>query len=204
MKPRSGSKAPWKQVRYMPTNIPGAPPGVVYYTTVIEVDNQRSPKGWRHVAGAFAAGVHGPLSLVPFLRAEPDFSWILRPGMTATVDIIRRKHRNVWKLPTEALNQLPDRSFVSSAAWRRWKEEEPEGWNTVWILDKEKGPQPVFVRVRGVNAQGETGIRDGQYNEVLEWEKGFTPSPDNPPKVIISFPQIEQGIFDKPTKIGLG
>src|SRR5262249_25534796 len=56
--------------------------GGVYYATVLQVANRRDP-------------------------VTKD--WLLRPGMTASVDIIRREHKDVWKVPSAALNfQLED------------------------------------------------------------------------------------------------
>src|SRR6202040_513524 len=51
--------------------------GAVYYDTVIDDPNQKDSE---------------------------TGEWRLRPGMTAAVDIVRREHKNVWKMPTAALN----------------------------------------------------------------------------------------------------
>ena len=51
--------------------------GAVFYDTVIELDNQKDPNSGE---------------------------WRLRPGMTASIDIVRREHKNVWKIPSQALN----------------------------------------------------------------------------------------------------
>ena len=50
---------------------------------------------------------------------------------------------------------------------------------------------------------GETGIADGQYNEILAWEPGREPNPAGPPlQVIINAPPPHRaGLFDQPTNI---
>src|SRR5262249_23545410 len=83
--------------------------GAVYYDTVIEVANQKDP----------GTG-----------------EWRLRPGMTASVDIIRREHKKVWKVPSAALNLQLDPPYQSEAAqahleeWRQRKDHEE--WRPVW------------------------------------------------------------------------
>jgi multidrug efflux pump subunit AcrA (membrane-fusion protein) len=133
------------------TNVHGA----VFYDTVIDVANQRDPKtnGWR-----------------------------LRPGMTAAVDIILRKHTNVWKVPTAALSLQLDEHYQTEAArskvaqWQTRKDR--DDWKPVWILDAQGKPWPMFFRLGGRNSSGETGIEDGQYAEVLEWETHWDSKPD--------------------------
>ena len=55
--------------------------GAVFYKVLIDVQNEVNPatKEWR-----------------------------LRPGQTATVDILRRVHESVWKMPSAALNFQPE------------------------------------------------------------------------------------------------
>jgi hypothetical protein len=68
-------------------------------------------------------------------------------------------------------------------------------------------PWPVFVRVGGVDAAGEGGVKDGQFTEVLEWESelAIKPDPKDPhtyPRVIISAPPATKpGVFDRPTRL---
>jgi hypothetical protein len=58
-----------------------------------------------------------------------------------------------------------------------------------------------------MNAQGQTGIKDGQYNEVLEWDPELSPRPDpkHPqtyPRVILSAPSVHKpGLFERPVKL---
>jgi hypothetical protein len=133
------------------TNVHGA----VFYDTVIDVANQRDPK---------------------------TNEWRLRPGMTAAVDIVLRKHTNVWKVPTAALSLQLDEHYQTEAArsklvqWQSRKDH--DDWKPVWILDSQGKPWPVFLRIGGRNPSGETGIEDGQYAEVLEWEPHSDAKPD--------------------------
>jgi HlyD family secretion protein len=165
-----------KQVRPTPTSLQGA----VFYDTIIDVSNRRDS----------ASG-----------------EWQLRPGMTAAVDVIRREHKSVWKMPTAALGFQMDEAYQSSAAKARlaqWNGRPDQAdWRAVWIWDSERQqPWPVFVRIGGSRA-GETGISDGQYNEVLEWEPGREPTASGPPlRVIINAPPPERhGLFEQPTSI---
>ena len=59
--------------------------GAVFYEAIIEVKNEQDPD---------------------------THEWRLRPGMTASVDIIRREHEKVWKVPTAALSS-------SKSSWQR-------------------------------------------------------------------------------------
>lgn len=86
------------QVKPMPTSVQGA----VYYTVVIEAKNERNPEA--------------------VSKAAPQ--WKLLPGMTATIDIIRRKHAPVWKMPTAALSfQMPEQ-FISQRQKLSWSSSE--------------------------------------------------------------------------------
>src|SRR5262249_43969177 len=129
------------QIRPMSTSTHGA----VFYDTVIDVTNERDPK---------------------------TEEWKLRPGMTAAVDIILRRHSSTWKMPTAALNfqlEEPYQTEAAKAKIARWQDRpDRDDWKLVWILDEHKKPWPIFVRIGGKNAAGETGIKDGQHNEVLE------------------------------------
>ncbi|MGE3808485.1 MAG: efflux RND transporter periplasmic adaptor subunit [Gemmataceae bacterium] len=193
-----------KQIRYMPTNVQGA----VFYPTIIEVENRRVADSNQYVASLLAVSRFGPLHSMAWYRLVPEKTWMLRPGMTATVEIVRRRHLDVWKVPTEALNFVLEDDYKSSEAEARYKKMKKqfaskENWQPIWIEDpKTKRPWPVFVRVRGVNSNGDTGIKDGHYNEVLEWEPDYTPNPASPPQVIISAPPTKNSFWDKKLKIG--
>jgi HlyD family secretion protein len=142
--------------------------GAVFYDTVIEVANRRDPK---------------------------TGEWQLRPGMTAAVDIILRKHTNVWKVPTSALSLQLDEHYQGEAARARLTEwqsrRDRDDWKPVWILDPQGKPWPVLIRIGGRNAAGETGIEDGQYDEILEWDPRLEPEPD--PELRPTYPQLITG-----------
>lgn len=163
-----------KEIRPTALNTQGA----VYYDTVVEVPNQQDP----------ASG-----------------EWRLRPGMTASVDIIRREHKNVWKVPSTALNFQMDEAYWTEAARQHVSafRQRPDAsdWQPLWIWDKAK-PWPVFVRLGGVNASGEPGLKDSEFNEILEWEPGREPGPGETPRIIIVAPPARApGFFDQPVNI---
>ncbi|HEV3449366.1 MAG TPA: efflux RND transporter periplasmic adaptor subunit [Gemmataceae bacterium] len=149
------------EVRPMPSNIHGA----VFYETVIAVANQRDARSQE---------------------------WKLRPGMTAAVDVILRRHKDAWKMPTAALSfQLDDyyqteEARTKLAAWQRRKDS--DDWKPVWILNGHGKPWPVFVRIGGKSSSGETGIGDGQFNEVLEWDPELNLKPEA--KASATYPQV--------------
>jgi HlyD family secretion protein len=157
------------QIRLLPPQQPGAAAGAVYYDAVIDVPNQR----------------------------DPDKAWMLLPAMTATVDIIRDVHHNVWKIPKAAL-ELPqmDEHYLTPEA-RAQLATIPPGWDKVWIL-KDNKPWPIFVRLK--SGSGEPGISDNQYREVSEWHKEIAPmlKPGDPktyPHVITNVPPVRKGGF---------
>lgn len=158
----------------------GSNQGAVYYDTVIDVRNQKDPTSGE---------------------------WRLRPGMTASVDIIRREHRDVWKVPVAALNFQLEEAYWSAAAhehlteWRR--RPDAADWFPLWTWDAErKRPWPVFVRVGGTNKLGEPGIKDAEVVEVLEWEPGREPAVNESPRIIIGAPPAHSpGFFDQPVNI---
>jgi HlyD family secretion protein len=166
------------QIGQMPTNLHGA----VFYETLIDVaDNRRDPKSQE---------------------------WMLRPGMTAAVDITLRTHHDVWKIPTAALSFQLDEHYQTEAAKEKlahWQgKPKAEEWKLVWILRSDNKPWPIFVRIGGRNAAGETGITDSQYNEVLEWDPDLNPKPD--PRERATWPQVltgappvtKRGLFNTP------
>jgi HlyD family secretion protein len=165
-----------KDIRPVPINVKGA----VFYDTVIEALNER----------------------------DPDTNeWRLRPGMTAAVDVIRREHRQCWKVPTAALNFQLDPAYQSDAAKARLAEwqgrKDAAHWKPIWVWDEQRAaPWPIFVRIGGLR-DGEPGIRDGEFNEVLEWEPGRAPAgPREAPRVITDAPPATApGILDQPSKL---
>jgi RND family efflux transporter MFP subunit len=174
------------QIRPMPNNIHGA----VFYDTVIRVRNRHDPQ---------------------------TEEWMLRPGMTAAVEIIVRRHDAVWKLPTQALNFQLDEHYQSPEAKAQladWplRHGTSDDWKPVWVM-KDKKPWPIFVRVGGTCKEGpysgQTGIKDGQYVEVLEWDPEWQPrpnpkAPDTYPQLIIGEPPVKKpGLFDQPSRFKL-
>jgi HlyD family secretion protein len=164
------------EIRPMPNNLKGA----IFYDTVVLVDNQKESE---------------------------TGEWRLRPGMTAAMDIIRREHKNVWKVPTAALNFQMEEAYQSAAAQEHLAEwrDRPDGaaWKPVWVWDSEQSRVwPIMVRIGGVNAKREPGLKDGSFNEVLEWEPGHEPNPAAPPRVITNAPPASApGFFDKPANL---
>jgi HlyD family secretion protein len=168
-----------KEIRPTPTSVQGA----VYYDTVIEVKNQKDPT---------------------------TNEWRLQPGMTASVDIIRRAHNNVWKVPTIALSVQLDPLYLGEAAqahlaeWRQRKDQDE--WKPIWTWDRPSGRVwPIFVRIGGRNKAGKTGIKDNQFNEILEWEPGHEPTAGSAgPQVITNAPPARKpGLFEQPANIKL-
>jgi hypothetical protein len=125
--------------------------------------------------------------------------------MTATVDIVRRTHPGVWKVPSTAMNFQLDEHYQTNEAKARlsdWQQRpDRQDWRAVWVM-KENKPWPVFVRTGGKNAQGESGIVDAQYYEVLEWEPGTKPDPQVPgsyPQLIVAAPEVGKSkLFNLP------
>lgn len=154
--------------------------GAVFYDTILSAANQRDPR---------------------------TGEWQLRPGMTAAVDIILRKHTNVWKVPTAALGLQLDESYQTEAARAKlaeWQSQpNRDDWKPVWILDAQAKPWPIFVRLGGLNAMGEAGIEDGQYVEVLDWDPQLEPKPvprnrATHPQLITGAPPVKKRGFIEP------
>ena len=159
-------------------HMPDSRLGAVFYDTVIDVTNKRDPQSGE---------------------------WQLRPGMTAAVDLIRREHKAVWKMPTAALQFQMDPAYQSDAARARvaeWgRRPDQADWRAAWIWDAQRQePWPVFVRTSG---SGEPAIADGEFHEVLAWEPGREPSTSGPPlPVIIAAPPPRQpGLFEQAPSI---
>jgi HlyD family secretion protein len=155
---------------------PATEQGAVHYQVVLDVKNRRD-------------------------KATGD--WSLRPGMTATVEILTRKHANVWKVPSGAFGfQLAekDQTADEKARLAAWKDRpDHEDWQAVWIVEDNEKPRLVFVRTGGTNARGEKGISDARYYEVLEWEPGLPPlDPQQPPRAITGVKEpAKSGLFTK-------
>jgi HlyD family secretion protein len=164
-----------REIRPVPANVKGA----IFYTTVVDVENRKDP----------ATG-----------------EWMLRPGMTASVDVIMRARANVWKVPTAALNFTLEEAYQSPAAkaqLERWRHRsDAEDWRPIWVWDEARsGCWPVFVRVGGLK-DGQTGLKDTMYNEILEWEAGAEPMGGAGPRVITNAPPARRpGLFDQPANI---
>jgi multidrug efflux pump subunit AcrA (membrane-fusion protein) len=165
-----------RDIRPLATNIKGA----VYYATIIDVANQKDS-----VTG----------------------EWRLRPGMTLSLDIVRREHKDVWRVPAGAMNFHMDEAYLNDATRARlaeWQQRSDAGdWQPLWLWHAEaQRPEPVYVRIGGVGKHGESGLKDSDGNEVLEWEPGKEPSRQNPPRVIIAAPPAQApGFFDQPAPI---
>ena len=149
-------------------------PGAVFFEVLLDVKNKKNPKTGQ---------------------------WQLKPGMTAPqLEITDRIHQNVWKLPVNALSFTMDESHVSPEAKKRADDMESKldmnEWMRIWIL-KDQKPHAVFVRLTRPNVEGETGIKDAEFHEILDWDPDTkaTLDPKNPPKVIIGVPAKEKGLF---------
>jgi HlyD family secretion protein len=156
--------------------------GAVYYPVLIEVANRRDSSG----------------------------EWVLRPGMTISVDVLRRTHESAWKVPTSALNFQPEDSVLTPEARQRratlQQRKDRDHWRTVWVVGEDGTPSPIAVRVGGTGPGGETGIQDGQFTEVLEWGPGLPVSPrggdeSTYPSVIIGMSAPRSGALFQPPKI---
>jgi HlyD family secretion protein len=107
-------------------------------------------------------------------RKRDSGDWKLRPGQTASVDIIRRAHRDVWKVPSAALHFEPSAEQQSSGAGQKLAQRaqlpHADQWQTVWTVGADGKTNPVFVRTGGSNENGETGIEEDRFTEALEWD----------------------------------
>lgn len=159
--------------------VPASEHGAVYYKVLLDARNERD---------------------------APTGDWQLRPGQTASVDIIRRSHESAWKLPAAALNFEPAAAHLSPAAGAKREQlrdrKDRDQWQTVWIVGDDGKPWPLFVRTGGKNERGETGIQDGQFIEVLEWDAEQKPALDakNPSalQVITDAPPPKKSLFSIP------
>jgi multidrug efflux pump subunit AcrA (membrane-fusion protein) len=204
-----------KQVDNLATTYQGA----VFYNAVIQVVNRREAptrESWLRVGGVFGSTPLQPCAGLPWVYLREEEPWMLRPSMTATVDIVRRRHADVWKLPVEALSLQLDEPYQTAAArdkLKRWAERsDADDWKYVWVQDRTHNhgkPWPVFARINGTGAHGEPGIRDNQFIEVLEWEPEVASKLDPrdgrtfPQVIIAAPPATKPGLFDfnKPTRV---
>ncbi|HEY1861437.1 MAG TPA: efflux RND transporter periplasmic adaptor subunit [Gemmataceae bacterium] len=164
--------------------LPTSQHGAVFYEVIIDADNQRDP-----VSG----------------------EWMLKPGMTASVDLVTRKREHVCKMPAAALNLQLDDSQISKEAKTKLEsgqEKYPaDPWRPVWILGADQKPWPIFVRVASPGSTNGGGS-DEQFEQVLEWEAELSPKPDvhHParlPRVIIRAPVPANNEFFKLPKVKL-
>jgi hypothetical protein len=182
-------------IRPMPTNLQGA----VFFTAIIEVENQRTPG---------------------------SDTWFLRPGMTVYLEMISREHSDVWLVPTEAFDVVVDEDLQSPEARKKREDWETRSkaagtyldWKPVWIMDEQGRPWPVFVRLGGVGPHGEPSFKGtaitgntatfGEYQEVLEWDADpllqrqlEVTDPAGYPQVITEAPIIEKHSLFSPPKV---
>jgi multidrug efflux pump subunit AcrA (membrane-fusion protein) len=158
---------------------PATQQGAVYFPVLLHVKNQRNDK---------------------------TREWQFRPGMTAQVEIVDRTHPGVWKLPVNARSFTLDEHHQTAEAKAQAAKAEQRLdmslWTKIWILRDNK-PWPVFVRLGGVNAKGDSGIKDAEYYEILEWDEETKPAELNPknkatyPDVIIGAPP-KKSMFELP------
>ncbi len=139
---------------------------------------------------------------------QSDADWVLRPGMTVNVDITRETHSGVWKLPSAAINLEIDKHFITPVAEEKLNKRQslknPDDWVVVWVMGQEKKPWPIFVRIGGKNEQGKPGIKEGNYVEVLEWQKDKeldgklkAGEESSYPELIIATPPPKLSIFER-------
>ncbi|HEX5269341.1 MAG TPA: biotin/lipoyl-binding protein [Gemmataceae bacterium] len=167
-------------LRLLPTSDHGA----IFYRVVIDVANRKDP------------------TKDPTKGATTD-DWLLRPGMTASVDIVARRHDNVWKVPVSAVNfQMPEeyQSEAARAKLKQWQgRKDADQWRVVWVQGADRKPWPEFLRLIA-NAGQEAGLHDSTFDEVLEWDPDIQPPPEpnNPPQFIIGAPPPKGGLFKLP------
>ena len=158
------------QIKPVPATVQGA----VFYAVVVAVENAKEP----------ATG-----------------EWRLRPGMPASAELVLRTHEKVWKVPTAARGVRPDPTRISDAArakLARW-DARPDRtqWQLIWARDGDGPPRPLFLRLDGQTANGDSGIQDGQFSQVLAWDPDETPPrSDNAPRVLIAVPpeKLDKGL----------
>jgi HlyD family secretion protein len=163
------------------------------------------------------SGIQGAVSFevllnVKNVKNKKTGAWQLKSGMTAQVEITDRVHREIWKLPVNARSFTLEENHLTAEAKKAVAEAEERldmnKWSKIWILRNGK-PWPVFVRLSGVGPDGETGIKDAEYHEILEWDAQTRPErlnakdPATFPEIIIGVPPKKNGLFDFNTNIKL-
>jgi HlyD family secretion protein len=146
--------------------LPATDRGAVFYKVIIDVTNSRDPSSGE---------------------------WRLRPGMTASVDIVTRRHDNVWKVPLSALSVDLEVYKTPEARARLARGQtlsDKANWQPVWVIGHEQKPWPIFVRLGNTTVGNEGAIQDDQYAEVLEWDPEWQPKPgakgESPPPPLIT------------------
>jgi macrolide-specific efflux system membrane fusion protein len=181
-------------------------------------DDKRMPAEVAEISQAPAGtGIQGAVSFevllnVKNVKNEKTGAWQLKSGMTAQVEITDRVHRDVWKLPVNARSFTLEENHLTAEAKKAVADAENRLdmnlWSKIWILRNGK-PWPVFVRLSGVGANGETGIKDAEHHEILEWDAQTRPErlnakdPATFPEIIIGLPPKKNGLFDFNTNIKL-
>jgi HlyD family secretion protein len=164
--------------------LPNSQHGAVYYEVTIDADNRRDPESGE---------------------------WMLKPGMTASVDLITRKREQVCKMPAAALNLQLDESQIGKEAKSKLEtgrtKYPPDHWKPVWTLGADQMPWPIFVNIAAPSGNG-GGTSEEQFEQVLDWEAELYPKPDvrHPkrlPRVIIRAPAPANNDFFKLPKIKL-
>lgn len=154
------------QIRPVPVTVQTA----VFYAVAVDCDNARDPS---------------------------TGEWRLRPGMPASVDCRIRSHDSVWKLPATARGAVLDAAQwtpADRAKFARWEGHPHRAdWQPIWLRDGDGPPHLVFLRLGGAGPRGDTGIQDGQFVEVLEWDPDEpAPNPAKPPRALISSPSPDK------------
>jgi HlyD family secretion protein len=161
--------------------VPISDHGAVYYKVIIDAHNERN--------------------------ADTN-DWFLRPGLTANVEILRRTHEGVWKVPAAALNfQLEGKPTAEAQAkLDRWQSRpDHAAWRPVWVLGKANKPWPLFVRVDNQTGE-EPAIQETLATQVFEWDPEIAGvvHPNDPagfPRLITSMPSAKTGGLFSATKI---
>jgi HlyD family secretion protein len=155
-------------------------------------------------------GLQGAVSFEVVLNVKNEKNeknkggWQLKTGMTAQIEITDRIHRGVWKLPVNARSFTLEDQYLTTEAKQEAADAEKRldmnTWSKIWIL-RDKKPWPAFVRLSGIGVHGETGIKDAEYHEILEWDAQTKPAlnPKDPktfPEIIIGAPPKKNGLFE--------
>jgi hypothetical protein len=92
-------------------------------------------------------------------RDKDTGDWKLGPGLTASLNIVRRLHHDTWKVPSATLHFEPYAKQQSNAAREKKAQRDslphPEQWETVWTVGEKGRPWPIFVRTGGKDKYGD-------------------------------------------------